>query len=54
MAGEWKKVDNIDPQKNLLEPLITALREVLKAEQDELELKLRNLLLMGVIEKKEE
>lgn len=45
----WRKTEKLGLQKNLFDPMLSALKESLKHEKSELERKLKNLKMLGVI-----
>lgn len=46
---DWQKKEKLGVQENLLMPVLSGLRDVLEHEKKELELKLKNLKMLGII-----
>jgi len=46
---KWEKTQEIGVKTNIINPALQGLKEVLKHEKSELERKLRNLKMLGVI-----
>jgi len=47
---QWKKTNTLGVHKNIAEPLLDALKQVLMHEKEELQRKLNNLKRLGVIQ----
>ena len=45
----WEKTEELGFKKNIINPLLQGLKEALTHEKEELEIKIKNLKMLGVI-----